>query len=273
MAELWELYPDVYEKPKGRLERWITGPAKTAGSALATAGREIVRDAPNLWRSANDALAGRFGQTVVEDAPWYNRYQYTGDGRSAGQVFRDVPRQALNDLPFAVSMSLGPPGGAVAGALRTTKNMPFLRTGASYLVNRGIPTWIWSDSAERGEYAPGIADLTAYGAMLGVGRLGAYARPHIAPLARNYLPNWATWAGRKAYTPAVLGGSVYTGYKSMDAVAPWANRAGGDIYDMPWQGNRVPGNPNYVFGPDGFTTIYDPPIGVDPAFDAYMRRG
>jgi len=242
------------------------------GRGVADNFSSFARDLPNLYATSEE-WAGRSvmgGYTKNADASWYNRYspparpEWTGAGDFARAVGRDTARE----LPRAVSLAVGPYGGAHTLAARAFSRAPAIRTIGGYVFNREFPVRVMQTAIDTGEYAPAIGDVAGFGAAMGTARGLRRLRPYAQKVS-----GVAGWPGRIATsTPGMLAGAMGAAFGAYPAIRPLANKLGGDVLDVPWQGKGRPFNEDYSFGKDG-RLVFDPPIGKYPEWDKLNERG
>jgi hypothetical protein len=227
---------------------------------------------PKLIPYTERKIAESLGMQQVPDErrSWYNRYEpVSSDGVSFRNIdWRDVGRQTASDIPRALSYSIGAPGGAGAWATRSVRRpiSQLARTGGSYLFNREVPSRIWQDAIQTGEYAPAITDSAAFLGGIGAGRAAAYAlRPATAAVGR--LPR----VRRASSTIVPIGAGIVGGIAGWKFSSPFAEGFGGNPDGTAiFEGARLPNDPDWVYDRNG-NRIFDPPIGKYPDWDRYNR--
>lgn len=239
------------------------------GRSVANNVGSFVTDIPNLWNTSNDFVARSMGLEKNPDAAWHSRYssvrpEWTG----MGDFGRGLGREAARELPRAVSLAVGPIGGTHALAARAFSRAPALRTAGAYVFNREFPVRVMQTAVDTGEYAPAIADVAGFGAAMGTARGLRRLRPYA-----QKIPGVAGWPGRIATsTPGMIAGAMGAAFGAYPAIRPIANRFGGDVLDVPWQGRGKPFDEDYIFDKDG-SVVFNPPIGKYPEWDRLNRRG
>lgn len=253
-----------YREEPGFWSRVGSGIASGARSLASGTGKFVtsfVNDLPNLYNNFDNWTANKFNYQLrpEDERVWYNRYEPIPQEREPF-TWRGFGRDVASEIPMAISLGLGVPGGATAGALRSVK--PFgrrlLRTGVSYAWNRGLPVSFWSDAFEQGDYAAAVADTNAFLA----GNLGGRFINRLPVfLGGGRVRNLAKGA-------SVLGGALGLTYGGYLATKPLENALGGNI-------DRIPALEGKRFGNNIFRNgvlVYEPLPGVDPYYD-YMHRG